>query len=448
MNPSSSDTAAGFQRLPLDATIHRGIEATGFVVPRPVQAATIPAALEGRDVLGLAQTGTGKTAAFVLPILQQLVSSSRPGPRALILAPTRELAIQIDAETRLLARFTHAKVMTIFGGVSAGPQIRGLKGKPDIIVACPGRLLDLMDRGFVDLRNVETLVLDEADHMFDMGFLPAIRKVLAALPKDRQNLMFSATMPAEIRQLADKVLDHPKVVELAHSKPAETIEHALYPVATARKVELLEHLLKHENVTSAIVFLRTKHRAKKLAQQLCRIGHEAVALQGNMSQAQRDRAMKGFRGGRFSILVATDIAARGIDVKDISHVINFDVPNTPDAYTHRIGRTGRAECSGKAFTLIAREDAEQVRAIERKLGAKIERRVVAGFAIGPDDEARYVHPQREGRNPRGIRTSAGPAGPGKKPTHPRRHSRGNEGAGNGAGPKGRRPRPRNTANAS
>ncbi len=391
MNPNSLDTAADFQRLSLDADVQRGVKAAGFVRPRPVQAATIPAALSGRDVLGLAQTGTGKTAAFVLPILQRWQTRRRPGPTALVVVPTRELAMQIDAEARLLAKFTRAKTVTIFGGVSAGGQIRGLKGKPDIIVACPGRLLDLMRRGFVDLSGIETLVLDEADHMFDMGFLPDIRKILAAMPAKRQNLMFSATMPDEIRRLADKVLSDPEVVELSHSTPIETIEHALYPVASGRKVELLEHLLGDGDFTSAIIFSRTKHRARKLADQLTRTGHGAVALQGNMSQAQRDRAMKGFRGKRFNILVATDIAARGIDVVGVSHVINFDVPATPDAYTHRIGRTGRAERSGKAYTLIAREDAAQVRAIERKLGAKIERRVVDGFDARGEGDTRYSH---------------------------------------------------------
>jgi superfamily II DNA/RNA helicase len=447
MKLNSSDTVADFRQLPLDAAIHRGIEAAGFVQPRPVQAATIPAALKGRDVLGLAQTGTGKTAAFALPILQMLLSKKRPGPRALIVAPTRELAMQIDAETRLLAKFARAKVVTVFGGVSASSQIRGLRAKPDIIVACPGRLLDLMQQGFVDLSRIETLVLDEADHMFDMGFLPDIRRIMSALPAKRQNLLFSATMPTEIRKLADKILSNPKVVELSHSKPAETIEHALYPVATTRKVDLLEHLLGGDDFTSAIVFSRTKHRAKRLADQLNRTGHNAVALQGNMSQGQRDRAMKGFRAGHFSILVATDIAARGIDVAGVSHVINFDVPGTPDAYTHRIGRTGRAECTGKAYTLIAREDAEQVRAIEKKLGVKIERREVNGFAAKPGDEARYVHPSRgAGRNGRSRTTAGTPAAP-KKPKHQQRRTRS---AGNdGVGPKtGRRRRGGVAARAS
>jgi ATP-dependent RNA helicase RhlE len=373
ISPASPRPIAGFSQFPLAPSIQRGVAAMGFKEPRPIQAQTIPAALDGRDVLGLAQTGTGKTAAFVLPILERLNAKRRPGPRALIIAPTRELAMQIEAEATRLAQFSGLKVITVFGGVGAGPQIRGLRARPDIVVACPGRLLDLMQQGHVKLGNVEVLVLDEADHMFDMGFLPNVRRILQALPAQRQNLLFSATMPAEVRSLTASVLRQPHVVELSHSRPAETIEHALFAVSTDRKVDLLQHLLKEKDFTSAIVFLRTKHRARKLAKQLKALGRDAVALEGNMSQSQRDRAMGGFREGRFDVLVATDIASRGIDVANVSHVINFDVPNTPDAYTHRIGRTGRAEQRGKAFTFAAAEDRQAVRDIERKLGTPIPR---------------------------------------------------------------------------
>jgi ATP-dependent RNA helicase RhlE len=258
-------------------------------------------------------------------------------------------------------------------------QIRGLKQGPDIIVACPGRLLDLYSQGFVDFSTIEALVLDEADHMFDMGFLPSIRKILELLPEKRQNLMFSATMPSEIRRLADAILSDPHVVELAHTKPAETIAHALYPVRPQRKRDLLEYLLGSDDCQSAIVFTRTKHRAQRLAEQLAKAGHEAVALQGNMSQSQRDKAMKGFRKGHFDVLVATDIVARGIDVSDVSYVINYDAPNTPEAYTHRIGRTGRAERLGRACTLVSTEDGAWIRATEHYLGAAIERCQVPGF---------------------------------------------------------------------
>jgi len=376
MSSIASRPDAGFTQFELPENLQSGISELRFAQPRPIQSATIPAALEGRDVLGLAQTGTGKTAAFALPLAARLLAVRRPGPRVLIIAPTRELAMQIHAEVEALTAFTPLKAATIFGGVPAGPQIRALRGRPDILIACPGRLLDLHQQGHVDLDRMESLVLDEADHLFDMGFLPDVRRILSLLPSKRQNLMFSATMPKEIRVLAAQVLRNPHVAEIAHSAPAPTIEHALYVVAAARKLELLHHLLADGEFTSGIVFLRTKHRAKRVAEQLNRAGHRAVSLEGNMTQAQRDRAMGGFRNGRFNVLVATDIAARGIDVAKISHVINFDVPATPDSYTHRVGRTGRAEESGRAYTFAAGDELSAVHAIERKLGSKISRRNV------------------------------------------------------------------------
>ncbi len=375
----SPRSETGFSQFSLRSDIQRGIALLGFAQPWPIQLQTIPAALAGRDVLGLAQTGTGKTAAFALPILERLLQDRRPGPRALIVAPTRELAMQIHAEITTLAKFTGLKAATIFGGVPAGPQIRALRARPDILVVCPGRLLDLAEQRHVSLDRIEMLVLDEADHMFDMGFLPDLRRILEMLPAKRQNLLFSATMPNEIRTLADRVLKEPHVVELSHSKPAPTIDHALYVVSTGRKLELLNHVLASDKATSSIVFMRTKHRAKRLAEQLSKSGHQAVSLEGNMSQAQRDRAMNGFRTGRFAVLVATDIAARGVDVAKVSHVINFDVPTTPDAYTHRIGRTGRAERSGKAYTFAAVDELPAVHAIERRLKSKIARLEVPVF---------------------------------------------------------------------
>ncbi|HKX46843.1 MAG TPA: DEAD/DEAH box helicase, partial [Planctomycetota bacterium] len=379
------DDRTGFDRFGFHPSIQRGIDAAGFRDPRPIQADTIPAVLEGRDVLGLAQTGTGKTAAFALPLLDRLLGAPagapRRGPRVLVVAPTRELATQIEAEIRTLARFTKLRVVTIFGGVSVNSQVQALRHGPEIVVGCPGRLLDLLSQRALRLDAVESLVLDEADHMFDMGFLPDLRRLLAALPAKRQNLLFSATMPSEIRSLAHTVLSRPHVVELSGTGPAETIDHALVAVREDKKRDLLEHLL--EGCTSAIVFTRTKHRAKRLADQLDKAGHHAVGLQGNMSQSQRDRAMQGFRKGRFDVLVATDIAARGIDVQGVSHVINYDVPNTPEAYTHRIGRTGRSECEGTAITFVTREDVAWLRATERKLGAPIARRAVEGFEPEP-----------------------------------------------------------------
>jgi len=370
---------SGFDRFELDSILTRGLEAAGFREPRPIQVETIPACLEGQDVMGLAQTGTGKTAAFALPILQRLIEEPGAGPLVLVLAPTRELAIQIDAEIRLLAKFTKIETVTIFGGVTASSQIRTLKRRPQIVVGCPGRVLDLLQQRRLDLSQVETLVLDEADHMFDMGFLPDIKKILAALPKDRQNLLFSATMPKAIRELAGRILNKPHIVELAIEAPAERIEHVLYPIPEGRKRDLLDRLLSEDDCKTAIVFTRTKHRAKRLAIQLSKQGLRSVALQGNMSQGQRDRAMSGFRDGRFDILVATDIAARGLDVAGVDYVINFDPPSTPETYTHRIGRTGRSEESGKACTLVTREDSGWVRDTERVLGSPIPRRQFPGF---------------------------------------------------------------------
>ncbi len=370
---------SGFDRFGLHPLVLRGIRAAGFDTPRPIQNDTMPAAIEGRDVLGLAQTGTGKTAAFALPLLDWIVSEPGEGPSVLVLAPTRELATQITAEFQTLARFTKARVATVFGGTSIRKQADALRRKPDVIVACPGRLLDLMRQKLVRLDRIEALVLDEADHMFDMGFLPDIRKILAALPRDRQNLLFSATMPPEIRRLADEILDEPHVVELAHRAPVSTVDHALCMVGDRQKRPLLDHLLGSDDCSSAIVFTRTKHRAKRLAHQLSRAGHRAIGLQGNMSQGQRDRAMQGFRRGEYTVLVATDIVARGIDVSGVSHVINFDVPNTPEAYTHRIGRTGRSQNEGVAWTFVTGDDAAWLRATERMIGSSIPRRRVDGF---------------------------------------------------------------------
>ncbi len=400
-SPSTSSSAPattdGFDRFELHELLERGIRAAGFESPRPIQVETIPAGLDGRDVLGLAQTGTGKTAAFALPLLDQLLDERRRGPRALVLAPTRELATQIAAEIQLLAKFTRLRVVTIFGGVSQNGQVKALRQGPEIVVGCPGRILDLLQQGLLRLGEVETLVLDEADHMFDMGFLPDIRRILAKLPGDRQNLLFSATMPKEIRRLAHDVLTDPHVVELADQAPASTIDHALYLVAEGNKRALLDRVLASDECDSAIIFIRTKHRARRLAQQLERAGHRAVALQGNMSQGQRDRAMAGFRSRRYDILVATDIAARGIDVSGVSHVINFDVPNTPEAYTHRIGRTGRAELAGVAYTFVTTDDRAWVRATERMIGSHIPRRQIEGFEHEADDTPETRRAPRNGR---------------------------------------------------
>jgi ATP-dependent RNA helicase RhlE len=423
----------GFARLGVSAPLLRGLAAAGFTEPRPVQAETVPAGIAGRDVLGLAQTGTGKTAAFALPLLERLLGGG-VGPRALVLAPTRELAAQIHSEAQMLARFTRIASVTVYGGVPARAQIAALRRGPDLVVACPGRLLDLHRQGAIRLDRIETLVLDEADHMFDMGFLPDIRRLLAALPPKRQNLLFSATMPAAIRSLADQLLDDPHVVELGHSTPAATIQHHLYPVSEGRKLALLERLLETERPASAIVFTRTRHRARRLAERLGRGAHRTAALQGDMSQSQRDRVMSGFRGRRFEVLVATDIAARGLDVTKVSHVINFDVPTTPEAYTHRIGRTGRSERSGTAFTFVTANDRCMIAAIEQLIGAPIAHREVPGFT-----ERALSRPRASDHPPerRGSAPTRGRAG-GRSRQRPVSRGRG---ASPSAGAR-RRPRPR------
>lgn len=398
----------------------RGIEFAGYVDPRPIQKDAIPAALEGRDILGMAQTGTGKTAAFALPILENLMARRRRGPSVLILAPTRELASQINSEFTDLGQFTPIRSTTVYGGVSIKHQIKALRGKPQIVVACPGRLLDLYRQKAIDLSGITTLVIDEADHMFDMGFLPDVRSIIDLVNSDRQTMLFSATMPKEIRHLADRILQKPKVVDLGNSKVVSTIQHELYPVSQRLKVPLVQYLLSENAYYSAIVFTRTKHRALRTAKQLKSAGINAVSLQGNMSQTQRDRAMNGFREGKFHVLVATDIAARGIDVANISFVINLDFPNTPDAYIHRIGRTGRSEQSGRAFTFVTPEDEDAVRGLEHKLGKKVNRCVLPDFA---DDTAstnggqngQRKQPGRQSRKPSGKPSAKAPAKPTQKP---------------------------------
>jgi len=359
--------------------INAGISEAGYSTPTPIQIHTIPPILEGRDVMGLAQTGTGKTAAFVLPILQHLLEGSRGKLRVLILSPTRELAEQTHTNIGILGRQTGLHSLSIYGGVSALPQIKRLRAGAEIAVACPGRLLDLMEQKVVNLSRIEILVIDEADRMFDMGFLPDIRRILAALPKQRQTLLFSATMPTEVRSLANELLNHPVNVDLGVSRPVESIGHAVYPVDQTRKAEMLLELLRKSGNGQILVFTRTKHRAKKLADQLIKAGLPATSLQGNLSQNRRQEAMDNFRTGRVKVLVATDIAARGIDVLQISHVINFDMPDTADAYTHRIGRTGRMARQGTALTLVTQEDLPMVRTIERLLGRSLEKRKLAGF---------------------------------------------------------------------
>jgi ATP-dependent RNA helicase RhlE len=371
-----------FEQFSLDPRIGAGIRAMGYTTPTPIQQQAIPVVLQGCDVLGLAQTGTGKTAAFVLPILQRLTKGPLRQTRALIVAPTRELAEQIHQSITELGQQTKIRSVAIYGGVGKGPQIGALRRGAEIIVACPGRLLDHLSEGNIDLSKVEVLVLDEADRMFDMGFLPDVRRIVKQLPTQRQTLLFSATMPEEIRTLADSILKEPVTVQVDLIAPAKTVSHALYPVPDGLKNRLLFSMLERTPTGRVIIFTRTKRRARNLASDLENQGYRVAALQGNMAQNARQAAMNGFRDGKYDILVATDIAARGIDVAEISHVINFDMPDTVDAYTHRIGRTGRAAQSGEAFTFATPVDEPMVRDIERVLGTTLERRRLQGFDYG------------------------------------------------------------------
>jgi ATP-dependent RNA helicase RhlE len=368
-----------FKQFKLHEQIEKGIEALGYTAPTPIQLQAMPAVLAGKDVMGLAQTGTGKTAAFALPILQRLMNGQRRNLRALIVAPTRELAEQIHEAIGDLGRATKIKSVTIYGGVNKNPQIRSLRQGVDIAVACPGRLLDLAEQGEIDFSCIEVLVLDEADRMFDMGFLPDIRRIVKKLPKNRQTLLFSATMPDDIRKLAAEVLNNPVTIRVGTGAPVSTVSHAVYPVAPHLKTALLMKLLEKTDTESVLVFTRTKHRTTRVAEQMQRAGLSAASLQGNLSQNRRQDALSGFREGKYQILVATDIAARGIDVSGISHVINYDMPDTVDAYTHRIGRTGRAARTGDAFTFVSPEDRAALGDIEHVLGERIERRTLEGF---------------------------------------------------------------------
>ena len=361
-----------FDAFNLSPVLSTALKALHFKVPTPIQQKAIPVVLQGHDVMGLAQTGTGKTAAFVLPILEQLLHSESRKIQALVIAPTRELAEQINDDIRKLSKGTGIKSITIYGGVRASSQLRAIRDGAEIVVACPGRLLDFIRQRAINLSALKVLVLDEADQMFDMGFLPDIRKIL-------QTLLFSATMPADIRRLAEDILENPVTLQAGGNAPAETVAHALYPIDQSQKTPLLLKLLEQTNTESVLVFTRTKQRAKRLGTALQQAGFKAASLQGNLSQSRRQEALRGFRDGSYQVLVATDIAARGIDVSGISHVINYDMPNTREAYTHRIGRTGRAAKTGDAFTLICKEDESLVRSIERMLGTTIERRRLKGF---------------------------------------------------------------------
>jgi len=408
-----------FDQFSLDPRIVAAIKNAGYVTPTPIQRQAIPVVLEGRDVLGLAQTGTGKTAAFVLPILQRLTKGPLNQVRALIVAPTRELAEQIHQTIVAMSKKTKVRSVTIYGGVNKGPQAAAIRRGAEIIVACPGRLLDHLDEGNIDLSHVEVLVLDEADRMCDMGFLPDIRRIISRLPARRQTLFFSATMPDDIHTLAGSILRDPVTVQVGIMAPIETVSHALYPVTDSHKTKLLLALLQQTPTSRVLIFTRTKRRARNLALDLENQKYRVAALQGNMAQNRRQEAINGFREGKYDILVATDIAARGIDVTEISHVINFDMPDTVDAYTHRIGRTGRAHQTGEAFTFTQQIDEPMIRDVERVLGARIERRRLPDFDYGVVKQE--IQQPARGQANQGRPAQARPA----QPLHASDHGRSN-----------------------
>lgn len=360
-----------FSKFNFHDKIARSIAAFGYTHPTPIQRETIPKILNGKDLFGLAQTGTGKTAAFVLPILQRLLKGKRNRPRALIIAPTRELAEQIHTNIESLARQTGLKSTVLYGGVGKLPQIRAIQAGAEIIVACPGRLIDLYNCGNIKFDHLEILVLDEADHMFDQGFLPDIKRIVKLLPVKRQTLVFSATMPEQIKKLAEQILHKPITVKINASMPAPTITHGFFSISRNDRTPLLKKLFNNNNMESTLVFTRTKHKAKTLALQLSKAGFRATSIQGNLSQNKRQQALEGFREGAFNILIATDIAARGIDVAGISHIINYDLPDTLETYTHRTGRTGRADQKGQAYSFVSSEDCKKIALFEKKMGKKI-----------------------------------------------------------------------------
>ncbi len=384
-----------FDSLHLHAKLSRALPELGFEKPTPIQAEAIPAALAGRDLLASATTGSGKTAAFLLPILQRLLDGPRGKTRALVLTPTRELAAQIADDADDLARHTQLRVQAVYGGVAMGPQQRAFRDGTDLIVATPGRLLDHLRQRTARFPGLEVLVLDEADRMLDMGFLPDVKRILAELPRRRQTLFFSATLPAPIAALAGEMLHEPVTIRLAsRTTPAASVAQAVYAVAQERKAELLASLLEQGTMQDALVFTRTKHRADRLAKYLTGRRVQTGRIHGNRSQRQRTEALEGFRNGRYRVLVATDIAARGIDVEELGHVVNFDVPPVPEDYVHRVGRTGRAAATGDAFTFVSPQEEADLRRIERAIGRQIPRILVPGFEVPASNAPRSVGARR------------------------------------------------------
>ena len=389
-----------FDNLGLEPRLLEAVAAMGYTRPTPIQRDAIPYVLEGRDVVGCAQTGTGKTAAFVLPLMQR-IPAKPGGPRALVVTPTRELAVQIEGVATEVAKVTKHRVAVVYGGVGYEPQTKALKRGVDLLVATPGRLLDLMERKVANLGNVEILVLDEADRMLDMGFWPQVRKIISAVPSARQNLLFSATMSTDVMRIVSSTLHEPVRVEVAPANtPIELIEQRVYPVGGQQKAQLLVHLINKQDLDRVIVFTRTKHRADRVAKVLHQNGIKCAAIHGDRSQSQRQSALESLKRGRVRVLVATDVVARGIDIDDVSHVVNYDLPNSPEDYVHRIGRTARAGKTGTAVSLLAPEEHEMLRDIEVKIGSVLDTHDVEGF----DYSQQRLVPNPERSATRAVRT--------------------------------------------
>jgi ATP-dependent RNA helicase RhlE len=430
--PAADADHAGFDQMGLDPRLLQGIREMGYESPTPVQRKTIPLAVAGHDLIGTAQTGTGKTAAFLLPMLQRLLDAPTGRILGLVLTPTRELALQAEAFLQKLGRHTRVRGAAVYGGVGMGDQERALRGGAEVIVATPGRLLDHMSRGYVNFQDLRILVLDEGDRMLDMGFLPDVRKILHALPRQRQTMLFSATMPPEVVRLSRDFLREPKTVQIdPRATAAVGVSHLALPVPQHLKVDLLIEVLKDETMSSVLAFVRTKHRADRVAMQLRHAHIDAEAIHGDRSQGQRVRALEGFRAGRHRVLVATDIAARGIDVEDISHVVNVDVPHEPDVYIHRVGRTARARRLGDAFTLVAKDEEDDFHRIEQLIGMSIRRATIPGFdydRAAPERHSGFAEdrrgrgrPMRGGGRPREGRREGAPARRGRgREERPRR----------------------------
>jgi len=376
--------AVTFEQLGLIPALLKAVQELGYEHPTPIQSKAVPPILEGKDVIGCAQTGTGKTAAFLLPLLQRLMGQPRAGTKVLVLEPTRELAAQVEEDFRDLGRHSHLRAGTVYGGVAFGPQTQALRSGFEFIIATPGRLLDHMERGNAKFDGLQAFILDEADRMMDMGFMPDLRRIIQRIPKRRQTLLFSATIPPEIERLSREILHEPIQIDVGRRPtPAAGITHAVYPVAQNQKTSLLTLLLRSPGMDTVLVFTRTKHRADRLADQLKVRGFSVSAIHGNRTQGQREDALEAFKQGKVQVLVATDIAARGLDIEDVTHVINYDVPNTPEDYVHRIGRTARAEAKGDAFTLVSFEEEAHMQEIEKSLGQTLPRVTRPDFSYGP-----------------------------------------------------------------